>query len=207
MDANRAALTSPATDAGFNFSSHMARLCAHITATVPRLRHVDMDRVAIRFCQVRKRVLHGLQATLTPMRFNDGALTTSRMGRQYTVQRLLARDGREILYLLSFYLPRYLDQPFRQKLITIFHELWHIAPSFNGDLRRQPGRCYAHGPSEHDFDMLSEALAQEWLAQNPSQDIFEFLHEDFRGLLRRHGSVYGLRIRTPRLIPVSDPVE
>ena len=39
-----------------------------------------------------------------------------------------------MLYLLSFYLPRFLKLPWREKLATVIHELWHVNPQFNGDL-------------------------------------------------------------------------
>ena len=30
----------------------------------------------------------------------------------------------------------FLDQTFEEKLVTVFHELYHISPAFDGDLRR-----------------------------------------------------------------------
>ena len=42
---------------------------------------------------------------------------------------------------MSFYLPRFCDQSLDEKLSTVMHELWHISPAFDGDIRRLPGRC------------------------------------------------------------------
>ena len=63
-----------------------------------------------------------------------------------------------MLYILNFYLPRFLDLPFREKLTTMLHELWHIGPKFDGDVRRLGGRCFAHGSSQKQYDAHVEAL-------------------------------------------------
>src|SRR5205085_5234305 len=103
---------------GFDFTLHMRRLCSDMTQRLGELAHIDMSRVAIRFCQARRSVRHGLQASLTPLRFKNGALTVVRGGRTWTVQRLFDASGREMLYLLSFYLPRFLEHPLEEKLST-----------------------------------------------------------------------------------------
>lgn len=186
---------------GLDFNFHVARLCTDISSRLPDFAHIDMSRVAIRYCQVRKPVPHGLQATLTPLRFENGALFTQRRGRRWTIQRIYDRNGREMLYLLSFYLPRFLNHSFREKLSTVIHELWHISPNFDGDLRRFEGRCYAHGPSERHYHQSMREMADRWLSLKPPEDAYRFLKANFRQLQRRHGGVFGARISTPRLIP------
>ncbi len=127
-----------------DFTARMRAICVDMTQRLDELAHIDMNRVAVCFCQARKRVRHGIFASLTPLRFQGGQTTTVRRGRTMAIQRMLDREGREMLYLLSFYVPRFLDLDLREKLITIVHELWHISPHFNGDIRRHEGRCYAH---------------------------------------------------------------
>ena len=61
-------------------------------------------------------------ASLTPMRFAGGQTHVVRRQRRWAIQRLYGPDGREMLYILTFYLPRYLDLPFREKLTTVLHE-------------------------------------------------------------------------------------
>lgn len=187
----------------FDFSGAMAQLCADITSRVDELLHVDMSRVAVSFAQTRRRVLHGLQAKLTPMRFEGGSLTTRRRGRTWTVQRLF-QDDREMLYILTFYLPRFLDQPFHEKLTTITHELYHVSPNFDGDLRRFGGRCYVHSASHKDFDRHAERLARRYLGHQPPAEMYDFLYCDFRTLQRRHGGVMGLQVPVPKLIPICE---
>ena len=105
----------------FDFTARMRLVCQDMAARLPELAHIDLDRVAVCFCQARKRVAHGLFASLTPLRFAGGAATSVRRGRPVTIQRLSDWDGREMLYVLSFYLPRFMDLDFREKLITILH--------------------------------------------------------------------------------------
>jgi len=187
---------------GFNFTQHMRRLCVDLVSRVPQLRHIDMDRVVISYSQARKAVRHGLQASLTPLRFEGGGLITRKRGRTWTIQRIYGSAGQEMLYLLSFCLPRFLQGGEREKLTTILHELWHIGPAFDGDLRRHPGRCYVHSHSQKKYDAEMDVLAEQWLAAGPPPDLFELLKHSFSQLSRRHGSVYGLRVSVPKLLPI-----
>jgi hypothetical protein len=111
-------------------------------------------------------------------------------------------SGREMLYLLSFYLPRFMNLVFREKLITVFHELWHIGPQFDGDLRRHEGRCFAHSHSQAEYDRQMGMLADRWLAGTPDEELWSFLRHDFRELYASAGPIYGLRVKRPKLVPV-----
>ncbi len=166
------------------------------------LRHVDVERVAFSFSQTRKPVAHGCYASLTPLRFPGGATEGVRRGRRWRIPQVRDSTGREMLYILTFYLPRFLDMPFAAKLATIIHELWHISPRFDGDIRRFRGRCYAHSGSRQRYDAHSSALARNWLALGPPEEIYEFLRHDFQELVRRHSRVFGQRFPTPKLVPV-----
>lgn len=187
---------------GFDFTGHMRRLCVDVVERLPALAHVDMSRVAVSFCQTRKNVSWGMWAKLTPLRFQDGALTTRRRRQTWTVQRVYDTSGREMLYILSFYLPRFMQQSLAEKLTTVVHELWHISPRFDGDLRRHAGRCFAHGSSQREYDAQMRVLVDEWLACNPPRSLFDFLDRDFDTLHREHGGIYGTRIPIPKLLPV-----
>jgi predicted metallopeptidase len=198
----QAAPHDAARQRGFDFTGHIRRLCDDLVGRLPELQHIDLSRVAISFSQTRKAVDHGLYASLTPMRFAGGSRQTLRGGRRWTVQRLVDESGREMLYLLSFYVPRFLNQSFRHKLTTVVHELWHVSPRFDGDLRRFGGRCYAHTGSQKQYDAQVDHLADRWLSLDPPAAVYEFLRYDFRQLVERYGRVYGAKIPTPKLIPV-----
>ncbi len=192
----------PQLGAGFDFTAHVQRLCEDMTSRLEELRHIDMTRVAVGFAQTRRAGVQGMYATLAPMRFSGGRMHVRRRKQRWAMQRLFAPDGGEMLYILTFYLPRFLDLPFREKLTTVLHELWHIGPKFDGDLRRLGGRCHAHGGSQKKYDARMEALADRWLSLGPPAPLYDFLRLDFRRLSARYGRVFGRKIPNPKLIPL-----
>ncbi len=185
----------------FDFTLAMRRLCVDITRRVDEFGHVDMDRVCVTFAQARRRVSHGLQAKLTPLRFVDGRLTEMRRGVEWTVQRVFHGE-REMLYILTFYLPRFLDHCLREKLITVMHELYHISPRFDGDIRRLAGHYHVHSHSQAEYDRQMGVLVDAYLAMKPPAELYEFLEVDFRTLAGQHRRIVGLKVPIPKLIPV-----
>lgn len=179
----------------------MRELCVDITQRHPEFRHIRMADVAVAFAQARRNVSYGLQAKLTPMRFESGSLFTVRDGTEWTVQKLVL-DGREMLYILTFYLPRFLNLSFTEKLTTVFHELYHISPRFDGDIRRFGGKYYVHSHSQAEYDAQMEVFAREYLSAAPPEPLLDFLRPQFRDLQSQHGRVVGVQIPIPRLIPV-----
>ncbi len=188
-----------ATRTSFDFCAAMRGLCDDISQRVPEFHHVRMPQIAVSFAQTRSRVLHGLQAKLTPLRFEDGRLTTRRGRNEWTIRRLFDGDT-ELLYILTFYLPRFFDLPFREKLITVFHELYHISPEFNGDIRRFAGRYHVHSASHDDYDREMGRFADQYMSQRPSARLWSFLQHDFQALQAQHGQIVGVRLPIPRMI-------
>lgn len=188
----------------FDFTAAMRIVCHDMTQRVAELAHIEMRQVAVGFCQAKKRVPHGLQASLTPLRFEGGAEQSTIRGRRYGCQRLVDRTtdpaGIDCLYLLQFYLPRFLDHSLEEKLTTIVHELWHIGPAFDGDIRRHAGRCFVHGHSQEQYDAHSAQLARDWLAKNPPEGIWSWLEHSFDELIAEHGGVKGQKFRAPKLV-------
>jgi len=185
---------------GFDFNAHVRRLCDDIVFRLRQLRHIDMARVALSYSQTRNVSQYGMYASLTPMRFAGGRMHKIRGGEKWGVQRLYDGDGREMLYILDFYLPRFLELGFREKLVTVVHELWHVGPKFDGDIRRFAGRCQAHGSSQAGYDAQVSALVDRYLASNPPGSAYAFLRYDFRQLVARHGRVFGQKIPKPKLL-------
>jgi hypothetical protein len=194
-------LLTPAVHKPFDFTLHIRRLCDDMVARLPELAHIEMRRVAVCFCQTRTSAMHGIFASLTPLRFAGGATTTMRRGRPHQIQQVLDAGGREMLYILSIYLPRFQNLAFREKLITVLHELWHISPLFNGDIRRHEGRYHVHTHSQEQYDEEMGQLTDRWLSAGPPDELWRFLHDDFRQLADRHGGIVGQKIRRPRILP------
>ncbi len=189
----------------FHFTDHMFQICKDMTQRVPALSHINMDKVAVGFCSARNyNSPYGTYATLTPLRFENGATVTVRDGRKYTLQKVIDRQNSEKLYLLNFYLPRFFIGSFIDRLTTTVHELWHISPEFNGDIRRLGGRCYVHSGSQKDFDAVAQSLAKQWLTLNPDPQLYEFLKLDLDQIVQQYGPLIGSRYSPPKLIPVKE---
>jgi hypothetical protein len=190
----------------FDFCGHVRRLCADVVRHCPELRHIDVSRLLFGVTQARTGRAFGLQARVTPLRFRHGHLTRQRDGVHYQVQRYFV-DDREMLYLVTFCLPRFLDQDFDDKFVTLFHELYHISPAFDGDLRRHAGRCEVHSHSKRLYDAHMADLARSYLSNGADRSVHNFLRLDFAQLQHRHGSVVGVMVPRPRLLPIAVPQE
>jgi predicted metallopeptidase len=195
------ALLLPPTTEPFHFTRHIWRLCRDVAEQTDELSHIDMRRVLVTFVRCRNRRSWGLQAKLIPMRFRGGKRAEKRRGRLYQVQQLFVGDV-EVQYVLSFYLPRFLNQSFEEKIITIFHELYHIGPEFRGDIRRFPGGRSVHSPSSRDYDRQMADLARGYFARRPPRRLYDFLRLSFNELEERYGEVVGVHIPAPKLVPV-----
>jgi hypothetical protein len=191
--------TGPAGEP-FDFCAHVRRLCADVVGRCPELGHIDVNRLLFAVTQARSGQRHGLQARVTPLRFRHGELTRRRQGVDYRVQRYFV-NGREMLYLVTFCLPRFLDQDFDDKFITLFHELYHISPAFEGDLRRHEGRYAIHSHSKRQYDEHMAHLARAYLSNGADKPLHAFLRLNFAQLKHRHGSVVGVMVPRPRLLP------
>jgi predicted metallopeptidase len=188
----------------FDFSGAIRALCDDVVRRSPPFAHIDLSRVLFSITRSRNGRRHGLQARVTPLRFPGGSLLTVHRGTTYQVQRLVL-DGRDMLYLVTFCLPRFLNREFEDKMVTVFHELYHISPAFDGDLRRHNGRYCAHTASQKKFDAHMARLVREYLNDGTDPARHEFLRLSFAQLCRQHGSVMGLHVPRPKLLKVTPP--
>jgi hypothetical protein len=194
-------IDSGPTDRPFDFVGRVRVLLEDIVRRCPEVAHVQVPRVLVAVTQARSPRVHGLQARVTPLRFARGELTRPRRGVTYQVQRYFLGEH-EFLYLLTFCLPRFLDQGFDEKLITLFHELYHIGPGFDGDLRRHDGRYALHTHRRCDYDRRMAELARAYLATAPDPALHGFLRLNFVQLRARHGAVHGVVVPRPKIIPL-----
>lgn len=181
----------------FDYTEAVECLIRHIIAHCSEFAHVDMDRVVVASIRTKSPGPHGIYASVQPLRFKDGARTVKRRGRTYAMPEIRVGD-REILYVMYYALPRFADLDFATKMTTVFHELYHISPAFDGDIRRFPGRNYAHGHSRKKYNALVQRFVDEYLAVPESDLPTAFLRMDFRELQARYGGVEVRKIKPPR---------
>jgi hypothetical protein len=185
-----------------DFSVHMSELTKDIATYVPELAHLDVSKIAFGITRARNRSTHGLQARVTPMRFEKGSLTTLRRGHPYQVQQFTI-NGTEILYIVEFVLPRFQNRDYFDKMVTVIHELYHISPNFDGDIRRMGGRYIAHSGSQKNYDAYVTELTKKYLQARMHHPCQEFLRLNFTDLCERHGSLMGLMLPRPKLVRIA----
>ncbi len=185
-----------------NLTAALERLVADIAGQAEEFRHVDPDRLLVCLSPTRGGGVHGTYAKIHPLRFPGGETTSRvrRRGRYWTcTMPTVTHQGREMLYVVYFLVPRFFDLSLREKLITVFHELYHISPAFDGDIRRFPGRNYAHGSSTRAYNRRMGELVDAWLALEPDPDILTFLDGDMEALRSRHTALVGRKMTAPRI--------
>ncbi|GAW67899.1 hypothetical protein GPEL0_01f3985 [Geoanaerobacter pelophilus] len=144
----------------------------------------------------------GSLAKIHPLRFAGGERSVkARRGRRSVLCTMptIKHQGEEMLYVIYFLVPRFLELPQREKLITIFHELYHISPACDGDIRRFPGRNYAHGSSTKSYNLLMGKLVDAYLEMIPEHSSLDFLEGDLASLRSRHKAIVGRRLQAPRI--------
>lgn len=185
-----------------NLTRELERLVGHVVAAVDELSHVDPDRLLLCVSSTRSGGVGGMYAKIHPLRFAGGEKSvTRRRGRHTyvsTMPTVLHRET-EILYVIYFLVPRFLDLPLREKLITIFHELYHISPAFDGDIRRFPGKNFAHGSSTRRYNAHMAKLVDGYLAGHGHPELLAFLDGTAADMRARHRALVGRRFRTPRI--------
>jgi predicted metallopeptidase len=192
----------------FNFNQAITEVIAEIIKYTDDFAHIDLNKVQISAAFNRKRRGTGLLAYVLPLRYKDGSSTQTKLrGAQAFHFSILPtyRDGAEILYILYFMLPRFLNLPKKDKLETIVHELYHISPSFNGDLRRLKGRSYVHGKSLKDYDRNIKEMCAALLERRPELQTREIFTRSFKELSTDWEGVEAIHIPEPKpkLIHVS----
>lgn len=188
--------------ATLNLTLELERLIADITQRMKEFGHIDPERVMVCVSSTRGGGVHGTYAKIHPLRFENGSRTTVVRRRRgtalYEIPPVI-HQGREMLYVIYFLVPRFLNLSLREKLITIVHELYHISPDFNGDIRRFPGKNYAHGSSRKKFNALMGGFVESYLQSLNDPAGLAFLEGDMEAIRARHGSIVGRKMAAPRL--------
>lgn len=185
-----------------NLTAELERLIADITARHGAFSHIDPSRLLVCVNFTRSGTPHGLFAKIHPLRFSEGRVVqTLRRGRSTLrcTMPAVVHQGVEVLYVIYFMIPRFLDRPLRDKLVTIFHELYHISPHFDGDIRRFPGRNFAHGGSTKKYNRLMERFADEYVQMSCSNGLTAFLEHGLSEMREKHKAVVGRKMIMPKM--------
>lgn len=185
-----------------NLTGELERLITDLTRQVPEFRHIEPQQLLVCISTTRNGGIHGTYAKIHPLRFPTGAKTTTkkRGRRTFTcTMPTINHRGAEIFYIIYFLVPRFLNLTLREKLITVFHELYHISPCFDGDIRRFPGRNYAHGSSTKTYNAMMAKLVDSYLDCQEEKSHLAFLEGTMDELRLRHRAIVGRKFAAPRL--------
>jgi len=174
----------------FHYTEALARVIDDVARTLPEFAHVRAERIAVAFTRARTRGPYGTIAKTVPL----AGISRERPlpgGGEFTFR------GRDILYLVYFYFPRFHDQSFDDKIVTIIHELFHMSPAFDGTLRLFPGRNFAHGPSRDEYEAHLTPLAADYARAKAGDPLLDFLRLSTEDLVRSYQQLEGLWMRMP----------
>jgi len=150
-----------------DFGAATIELCKDICRHVPALSHINADDVAIIVRPKYRNVI--------------ASMCGSRWCKQYGLPKPH--------YAMQLYNPHFFDYGELDKLVIIIHELYHIAPEFDGNYRRFSKRYPWHGKSIVKYNWLCYTMRDFWLAQNPDPSLYEFLKYQSKDIGRISGHV------------------
>lgn len=185
----------------FHYTDALRHLLIDIISSCEKFHHIDLAQVGIGITMARGTRAAGVLAKCVPLRFEGGDRRGTHNGRRYLMSDVIYQ-GTEMLYLMLVYLPRFQNLSAEEKLRTLFHEMYHISPNFDGDLRRFPGPNYAHGRSREWFNALFEDDLQHFLTHHHEAHRHPFLDRTFAELNSQQGPIVGLTFPMPQMIPL-----
>jgi Putative phage metallopeptidase len=185
-----------------NLTSELERLISDIVGRTAEFGHIDPRRLLVCVSTTRGGGVHGTYAKIHPLRFAGGEkMKTVRRGRRTCTCTMptVTHRGMEMLYVIYFLVPRFLNLSHREKLVTIFHELYHVSPDFDGDIRRFPGRNYAHGSSTKKYNAYMAKLVDAYLKGRPEENPAGFLEGTMEEIRHRYRAIVGRKLPMPKL--------
>ena len=180
-----------------NISMAITDIIAEISSRVRSFSHIDTGKIQVCISSNRNSGRGATFGKLVPLRFKGGEELLCFRGKCYAMPQVF-QNGTRLLYLVYFYSPRFIDLSPREKLRVIFHELYHISPEFNGDIRRFGKGGSAHGNSKKRYDLRFEKEMAEFMAHISSTHHWHFLSMDAGALFSTYRKVFSHRMKTPR---------
>lgn len=181
-----------------NLTDHLDAVIADLCARLPEFAHVQPRRLLCCLTRARQHGAGGVFAKIVPMRFPDGTPFRQLHGVRYALPQIPTDDG-DVLYLIYVYVPRFFTLPFEHRLLVLVHELFHIAPAFDGTIRRFGSR--AHGASRDAYNARLQPLVDRYLQAGPPDERLAVLRGDFHALAREHHLV-GRALTIPKAVRI-----
>ncbi len=169
-----------------------------ITERYDSFRHINVENILITLATNRATSRRSLTfGKCVPLKFEGGERTRIYKNRKIAVPTVVIKD-KIILYMIVFYKPHFFDLPLEYKIKVIFHELYHISPLFNGDIRRFGTRKSAHGFSREKYDMYFIDEMNDFVDFIKKTKYKKVLEMNYKQLHKNFGSVKFLRMKIPK---------
>ncbi len=184
----------------FDFNREYMNVVRDVARACEEFGHIDSERIAVSYSAAKSNSKYGLQAKIYPLRFEGGAREKISKGFKFSIPPVFY-DGVEIYYIISFCIPRFLDLSVSGKLETIVHELFHISPRFNGDIRRlTTGARAAHGASHEIYDRFVGRIVKRYLYSSARSVLPKFLYFDYKKLKQVYHSIRVEKLKIPKIL-------
>ena len=187
---------------GLNLSDTLTLIIHEIIKQTEEFRLFDINKILVCCSSNRAGGRGGIYGKLVPLRFENGSGIIKHRGIYYTIPKVFLNNT-EILYIIYFYMPKFFDLSAEGKIDVIFHELYHINPGFNGDIRRMGNFKKAHGHSKKNFDEQYKEFSDEFYKYIRNTPFHDFLEMNSNDLKKTFSKVTWRRIKTPRPVPLN----
>jgi hypothetical protein len=186
-----------------NLTDTLTLIIGEIARHSPAFAHVDTSRLLVSTASNRNGRRSTIYGKLVPLRFRDGNRVFMHRGRCYAMPEIV-HEGRPLLYIIYFYSPRFFDLPAREKLRVIFHELYHISPEFNGDIRRMGKVKHSHGHSRTRFDSHFEGDLEKFHRTIVGTPLERFLEMTTHDIFSSFDRVLSQRMKLPKPVIIQN---
>ena len=186
----------------FNITDAFTLIMSEMIKRTDEFRLFDINRIMVCCGTNRNTSTGGIYGKLVPLKFENGIDIIKHRGYYYTIPKLTINNI-EILYVIYLYIPKFLDLPAEKKIDVMFHELYHINPEFNGDIRRMGKFKKAHGHSRKSFDEKYKEYAGSFYNYIKSTRFIEFLEMDSKSLKKEFPALSYRKMKVPKPVRIN----
>ncbi len=167
-----------------------------------RYNHFDINKILIAGSKNKPNGRRATFSKVVPLCFEGGSRRTRYNGEEYLLPKMTL-DNHEILYIMYFYFPSFFDLSAREKINIIFHELHHISPQFNGDIRRHGKRKYIHGHSGKKYNESFQDEANKFYQYIMTTKFSAFLEMNTREMNKIFKKIKMKKFKKPKITKLS----
>ncbi len=178
-----------------NLTDTLSLITHEMILRTEEFRGYDINRMLLCCASNRSDSRGGIYGKLVPLKFEDGSDIINFRGRLYTIPKII-HNNIEIRYLIYYYNPKFFDLPAKEKVNVMFHELYHINPDFNGDIRRMGKFKKAHGHSKKSFEKKYLDYSEDFYTFVKDTPYHAFLEMNTKDLKNSFNKISYRRVKT-----------